>query len=69
MRIVISEFMDDAAVDSLRQHFGAAAIHYDANLVDNPTALSAAVADCDAFIVRNRANYVARCSTPVAKCG
>jgi len=54
MRIVISEFMDEAAVDTLRQHFGSAAIHYDASLVDNPAALAAAVADCDAFIVRNR---------------
>ncbi len=54
MRIVISEFMDEAAVDTLRQHFGAAAVHYDASLVDNPAALAAAVADCDAFIVRNR---------------
>lgn len=54
MRIVISEFMDEAAVDTLRQRFGPDAIHYDANLVDNPAALAAAVADCDAFIVRNR---------------
>lgn len=54
MRIVISEFMDEAAVGTLRQHFGPDAIHYDANLVDNPAALAAAVADCDAFIVRNR---------------
>jgi len=54
MRIVITEFMDDAAVDSLRQHFGADAIHYDATLVDQPDTLAAAVADCDALIVRNR---------------
>ena len=44
MRIVISEFMDEAAVDTLRQRFGPDAIHYDANLVDNPAALAAAVA-------------------------
>lgn len=54
MRIVISEFMDDAAVDTLRARFGAAAVHYDANLVDKPAELAAAVADADAFIVRNR---------------
>ena len=61
MRIVISEFMDEAAVDTLRQRFGPDAIHYDANLVDNPAALAAAVADCDAFIVRNRTRCVAHC--------
>lgn len=46
--------MDEAAVDTLRQRFGAAAVHYDANLVDHPAALATAVADCDALIVRNR---------------
>jgi len=54
MKIVISEFMDDAAVDHLRTAFGAGNVLYDAKLVDQPVALAAAVADCDAFIVRNR---------------
>jgi (S)-sulfolactate dehydrogenase len=54
MKIVISEFMDNAAVDSLRNHFGAANVLYDAALVDKPAELAEAVVDCDAFIVRNR---------------
>ena len=51
MRIVISEFMDDAAVATL------AARHdtlYDKGLVDRPEALRAEVARADALIVRNR---------------
>jgi (S)-sulfolactate dehydrogenase len=54
MKIVISEFMDEAAVDTLRARFGAALVVYDAALVDKPSELAAAVADCDALIVRNR---------------
>jgi (S)-sulfolactate dehydrogenase len=54
MKIVISEFMDDAAVETLRAKFGAANVVYDAKLVDQPDALKAAVADADALIVRNR---------------
>jgi (S)-sulfolactate dehydrogenase len=54
MKIVISEFMDDAAVDTLRTHFGATHVLYDAAFVDNPAGLAKAVADCDALIVRNR---------------
>ena len=51
MRIVISEFMDEAAVSRL------AAQHdtlYDKGLVDRPDALRAALAGADALIVRNR---------------
>ena len=51
MRIVISEFMDDAVVERL------AAKHetlYDKDLVDRPAELAAAVANADALIVRNR---------------
>jgi (S)-sulfolactate dehydrogenase len=51
MRIVISEFMDDAAVSRL------AAKHdtlYDKGLVDRPDALAAALKNADALIVRNR---------------
>jgi (S)-sulfolactate dehydrogenase len=54
LKIVISEFMDDAAVDVLRSKFGEASVVYDAALVDKPADLAAAVADCDAFVVRNR---------------
>ncbi len=54
LKIVISEFMDDAAVDGLRKRFGAEAVVYDATLVDKPDQLMSAVADCDALIVRNR---------------
>jgi (S)-sulfolactate dehydrogenase len=54
MKIVISEFMDDAAVDVFRARFGAANVIYDAGLVDKPAELANAVIDCDAFIVRNR---------------
>lgn len=54
MKIIISEFMDDAAVDQLRTRFGASSIVYDATLVDRPAEMAIAVTDCDAFIVRNR---------------
>lgn len=54
MRIVISEFMDDVAVDRLRAAFGKDAVHYDAKLVDRPDDMGVAVADCEVFIVRNR---------------
>lgn len=51
MKIVISEFMDDAAVDTLRPRFE---VVYDPKLVDDRTALTAALADADGLIVRNR---------------
>ncbi len=50
-RIVITEFMDAAAVDTLRASFD---VRHDAALVDAPPALHAALADADALIVRNR---------------
>ncbi len=49
--IVISEFMDDAAVDSLRSRFG---VRYEPGLVEDRTALLAAVGEAQALIVRNR---------------
>ncbi len=49
--IVISEFMDIAAVDGLRGEFE---VLYDPELVDRPDDLVAAVADARALIVRNR---------------
>lgn len=50
-RIVISEFMDDAAVQGLREDFE---VLYAADLVDRPGELAEAVRDADALIVRNR---------------
>ncbi len=49
--IVITEFMDEAAVDELRQRFD---VRYDPELVADRAALLAAVAPARAVIVRNR---------------
>jgi (S)-sulfolactate dehydrogenase len=51
MRIVITEFMDEAAVASLARRFD---VRYDAKLVDRRDDLLAGLADADALIVRNR---------------
>lgn len=51
MRIVISEFMDAAAVEQLKAGFETT---YDTTLVDHRAQLLAAVAEADALIVRNR---------------
>jgi len=50
-QIVISEFMDESAVDRLSSAYE---VLYDAGLVDRPDALAAALADAAALIVRNR---------------
>lgn len=49
--IVISEFMDEAAIEC---SFAGRDVLYDPKLVDQPDRLLAAVADCRALIVRNR---------------
>ena len=49
--VVISEFMDQAAVAGLADEFD---VLYDPKLVDHPDDLVAAVADARALIVRNR---------------
>lgn len=49
--IVITEFMDEAAVDRMKEHHDC---HYDPKLVDNPDELLALVADSRALVVRNR---------------
>lgn len=49
--IVISEFMDQAAVDGLSADFE---LHYDPDLVDKQDELLALVADARALVVRNR---------------
>jgi len=49
--IVISEFMDEAAI---RASFAGREVLYDPKLVDDPARLAAAVRDARALIVRNR---------------
>ncbi len=49
--IVISEFMDEAAID---EAFTGRDVLYDPNLVDRPDDLAAVLADCRALLVRNR---------------
>lgn len=51
MRIVISEFMDPAAVDRLRARH---TVLYDPQLVDDPQSLATELATADALVVRNR---------------
>lgn len=50
-QIVISEFMDDSAVDTLRQRF---AVHYAPTLVDQRAELRGQLGEVAALIVRNR---------------
>ncbi len=49
--ILITEFMDEAAVDTLRRDFS---VDYDPALVDRPVELAAKAAGARALIVRNR---------------
>jgi len=49
--IVITEFMDDAALEDLRQRYS---LTYDPTLVDAPDRLQAELVDAIALIVRNR---------------
>ncbi len=49
--IVISEFMDEAAVEDLRRDFS---VTYDKGLVDRPDELAGLIAGARALIVRNR---------------
>ena len=50
-KVVISEFMDEAAVDDLRADHD---VFYDPELVDDANRLLDMLADADALIVRNR---------------
>jgi (S)-sulfolactate dehydrogenase len=50
-KIVVSEFMDSSAVESLRKHFD---VLDDRTLVDDPKRLFEAVHDADAVVIRNR---------------
>jgi (S)-sulfolactate dehydrogenase len=54
MRIVISEFMDEAAVAWLRERRPADDVLYEPDLVDRPADLARRAAPADALIVRNR---------------
>jgi (S)-sulfolactate dehydrogenase len=49
--IVITEFIDQSAVDDLKRDFK---VHYDRNLVDRPDEIVRLAADAPALIVRNR---------------
>ncbi len=51
MNIIITEFMDVPAVESLKAKFSTT---YDATLVDRRAEMLASLSDCDALIVRNR---------------
>jgi (S)-sulfolactate dehydrogenase len=51
MKIIITEFMDERAVEQLANKHD---VVYDPKLVDKPADLLAAAATCDAIIVRNR---------------
>ena len=51
MKIVISEFMDEAAVNTLRAGFD---VVYEPQLVDQPDTLAGHLKDAQALIVRNR---------------
>ncbi|MBT4644608.1 MAG: hydroxyacid dehydrogenase [Deltaproteobacteria bacterium] len=50
-KIIITEFMDQVAVDSLSPDFS---VLYDETLADNPDTLLKEIRDADAIIVRNR---------------
>ncbi|MBB5515242.1 (S)-sulfolactate dehydrogenase [Rubricella aquisinus] len=49
--IVITEFMDEAAVDTLRARFS---VHYDPALADDQAAIPGLIGEARALIVRNR---------------
>ena len=65
--IVISEFMDEAAVASLSERFHT---HYDPGLVDRPGDLLAVMAGAKALIVRNRTKVTSAllASAPELRC-
>ena len=64
MRIVITEFMEEAAVSSLRQRFE---VVHEADLVDRRDDLFASVATADGVIVRNRTQVDATLIAAAAK--
>ena len=56
MKVVVSEFMDKAAL----QAFGSIKVCYEPELAEDPIALEKAASDADALIVRNRTQVTAR---------
>jgi (S)-sulfolactate dehydrogenase len=56
-RILITEFMDDAAVAVLAARYD---VRYDAALADRAAEIPGALADCSALIVRNRTQVTER---------
>jgi (S)-sulfolactate dehydrogenase len=56
-RVLITEFMDEAAVAALAQRVD---VQYDAALADHPDRIAGALADCAGLIVRNRTQVDAR---------
>ncbi|MES2990001.1 MAG: hydroxyacid dehydrogenase [Pseudomonadota bacterium] len=65
MRIVITEFMDESAVDALRATHE---VLYDPKLVDAPARLHAEAATADAIIVRNRTQVRGELIAALARC-
>ena len=57
MRVVITEFMAEAAVVSLAAKHD---VRYEKDLVDRPDDLTEAIADADALIVRNKTRVDAK---------
>jgi (S)-sulfolactate dehydrogenase len=64
-RIVITEFMDEAAVAQLR---AAHDVLYDPKLVDDPVRLHAEAAGADAIVVRNRTQVRGELLGALARC-
>jgi (S)-sulfolactate dehydrogenase len=65
MRILISEFMDDAAVAQLR---AAHDVLYDPQLVDDPVRLAREAAKADAIVVRNRTQVRGELLAALTRC-
>ncbi|MBL0421589.1 hydroxyacid dehydrogenase [Ramlibacter sp. AW1] len=65
MRILITEFMDDTAVDGLR---AAHEVAYDPGLVDDATRLLDEAPTCDALIVRNRTQVRGELLAALGRC-
>ena len=65
-RIVITEFMDEAAVAQLR---AAHDVLYDPKLVDDPVRLHAEAAGADAIVVRNRTQVRGELLAALTRCG
>jgi (S)-sulfolactate dehydrogenase len=65
MRILVCEFMDGPAVDTLRSGHD---VLYDPKLVDDPARLLAEAPACDAIIVRNRTQVRGELLAALRKC-